>query len=104
MKKFANKGIARNKKPLKNLIFEIEISKLKESVDITKYEKYKFKELGYITLTWYYESINPIKNWSGFVTPEHLKELFGIVQYAKFCQGKREFVIQRRVDGKNIPK
>jgi len=27
----------------------------------------------------------------------------GDKQWGKFCNGKREFIVQRRVDGKNVP-
>lgn len=103
-KYYANKGVERNKKPLKNIVYEIELSQLKLDTDKTQYEKYKFKELGYLVLLWWYEQKNPTKNWHGFITPDYLKELLGVKQYAKFCQGKRNFIIQRRIDGKNIPK
>lgn len=100
MKKFANKGVARNKKPLKNIVYEIKISQLKEETN--DFEKYKFKELGYLTLTWWYESKTPVKNWHGFIEPQNLKTLLGDKQWSKFCQGKTTFIIQRRIDGKNI--
>jgi len=47
-KYYANKGVARNKKPLKNIVYEIELSQLKSETDVASYEKYKFKELGAI--------------------------------------------------------
>lgn len=102
-KYFANRGVARNKKPLKNLVYQITLSQLKPNEDKESYEKYKFKDLGYLVLKWHYETKNPIINFHGFITPIYLKELIGEKQYAKFCQGKREFIIQRRIDGKNIP-
>ena len=67
-----------------------------------EYSKYKFKELGYLVLYWWYQEQNAIKNWHGFITPEDLKERIGENQYAKLCQGKRTFIIQRRKDGKNV--
>ncbi len=112
-KYFANRGVERNKKPLQNKVYFIELSQLKgvkpEELESKKeeYAKYKFKELGYLVLNWQYEKLlNKHKswNWHGFITPEDLKERLGDKQWAKFCQGKREFVIQRRVDGKNIKK
>jgi len=103
-KYYANKGVARNKKPLRNIVYEIELSQLKSDTDKTQYEKYKFKELGYLVLHWWHEEKNSTKNWHGFVTPDYLKELLGAKQYAKFCQGKRNFIIQRRIDGNNITK
>lgn len=45
-----NYGIERNKKPLRNIIYNIEVLQLKENVDNIEYEKYKFKDLGYLCL------------------------------------------------------
>ena len=101
-KYYANKGVQRNKKPLKNVVYQIELSQLKNDSDKTPYEQYKFKEDGYLVLTWWHQEKNPIKNFHGFVTCNYLKELLGVKQWAKFCTGKREFIIQRRFDGKNI--
>ena len=67
-----------------------------------------FKDEGYLILNWKYESKHiDIWSWHGFITPDELKTLLNSIgkdQWAKFCQGKREFVEQRRVDGKNIAK
>lgn len=107
-KAFANRGVPRNKKPLKNIVYQIEVSQLKSSLiseEKEKYAQYKYKEEGYLILYWWYESKNPMRNWHGFITPDELKELIGSKQWGKFVnQGKREFVIQRRENGKNIPK
>lgn len=112
-KYYANKGAERNKKPLQNKVYFIELSQLKGikkeelEVEKEKYAKYKFKELGYLVLNWQYEKLlNKHKSWNfhGFITPEKLKEVLGDKQWAKFCNGKRTFVIQRRIDGKNISK
>ncbi len=107
----ANKGVERNKKPLQNIVYNIEVSqKLKDSVtpeELEKYDKYKFKEEGYLVLRWgYQKGINrgDSMNWHGFITPDDLKEKIGANQWGKFCQGKREFVVQRRMDGKNTKK
>jgi hypothetical protein len=99
---YANKGIARNKRPLKNLRYLIEISQLRADTDKTGWEQYKFKDLGYLILNWGYE--NGMLFWHGPVTPAKVKELIGEKQWSKFCgEGKRDFIIQRRIDGKNIP-
>jgi hypothetical protein len=111
-KYFANKGVERNKKPLKNIVYEVEITKLNKGgkelteEDKLKYAKYKFKEEGYLCLYYWYGTFNrnTITNLHGFITPEELKKIIGEKQWAKFCQGKRIFVIQRRVDGKNVKK
>lgn len=98
----ANKGVRRNKKPLKNLVYEVEVNQLKSDVENKEqYDKYKFKDEGYLVLLWKYEG-SSIRNWHGFVTPQYLKELLGEKQWAKFCEGKRQFVKQRRINGKNI--
>lgn len=100
----ANRGVSRNKKPLKNIVYTFEITTLKEHIDPELYKQYKFKDLGYIVMYWKYEGDKQIGNWHGFVTPAELKELVGNEQYRKFCEGKREFIIQRRFNGLNIPK
>jgi hypothetical protein len=103
--KYANKGVPRNKRPLSNMCYSVEICALREDADLEKYEKYKFKDLGYLRLTWWYEtSFRPLKFSHGFIEPDKMKTLIGEKQWGKFCQGKREFIIQRRVDGKNVPK
>ncbi len=110
---YANRGVERNKKPLQNKVYMIEFSQLK-SVDPDKleetelkYAKYKFKDEGYLVLNWQYEKdYNKHGSWyfHGYITPESLKERLGQKQWDKFCQGKRVFIIQRRIDGKNISK
>lgn len=101
----ANKGVERNKKPLKNLIFNIEIVKeLDEGfTDGIDYEPFKFKDLGYLFLYWKFQNDTGF-NFHGTITPDELKKCIGEKQWSKFCQGKREFIIQRRVNGNNIPK
>lgn len=108
----ANRGVERNKKPLKNIIYEVQITKLNKGgkelseEDKLKYAKYKFKEEGYLCLYYYYGILNrnTIKNLHGFITPEELKKIIGQKQWGKFCQGKMTFIVQRRVDGKNVKK
>ncbi len=75
-KYFANKGVARNKRPLKNIVYQIELSDLSRmgaDADKSEYEKYKFKELGYLVLIWWHQEKNPDKCWHGFITPAFLK-------------------------------
>ena len=100
---FANRGLNRNKSPIANIRYQVEIlPKLKDilSHEPEYYDKYKFKDLGYLLLL-----SNKTKSvlWSahGFITVEELKERIGLKQYSKFCQGKRDFIIQRRVNKKN---
>lgn len=108
-KYFANRGVERNKTPLQNIVIVIEVKQLRKDVsEETKltYAKYMFKDLGYITWSSGREreyNKNGLIRWHGFITPEDLKEKLGEKQWPKFCQGKRHFVIQRRIDGKNIP-
>jgi len=103
-KVYANHGVARNKKPLHNIIYTVELSQLKNDVDKTDYEKFKFKDLGYLILLWKYEGKNSVQYYHGLIEPDKLKLLIGgEKQWSKFCQGKREFIIQRRIDGKNTP-
>ncbi len=116
---YSNIGEKRNKTPLQNICYKIEVS-FGISTDFEKYKKvypnnteedfeeyklrfepFKFKDQGYIFLNWKYEKED---TWSfyGCITSEELKERLGIEQYRKFCNGKREFIIQRRINGKNI--
>lgn len=102
----ANRGVKRNKKPLQNIYYKIEILTPKDPTNpVPNYEQYKFKDLGYLRLYWQYEK-NKNKNepvyLHGFITPEYLKSRLTPNQWSKFCQGEREFVIQRRIDGNNI--
>ncbi len=109
-KAIANKGIPRNKKPLHNYIIIVEIVQPKPGLSIERLNEiapYKFKELGYLTYKTGLESQyrgNGYIEWHGFISPDKLKEKLGVKQWGKLCQGKREFIIQRRINGKNIPK
>lgn len=100
---YANKGVNRNKKPLKNLIYKVEVVQLKNDANTEDYSQYKFKDKGYLVLRSGLQSKTTMA-WNGFITPLELKELLGEKQWAKFCNGKREFIIQRRINGKNISK
>lgn len=101
---YANRGIKRNKKPLQNIVYQIEIlKKLKcRSLNESHYDQYKFKDEGYLVLNWQFEK--QLRGWNlhGFITPEDLRKKIGDKQWSKFCQGKRIFTIQRRANGKNI--
>ena len=100
-KYFANIGVNRTKSPIANIRYKIEVvSKLKDGANLEDYEKYKFKDLGYLVLSWN-KSKSDTWFWHGFISVDKLKEKIGIKQYSKLCQGKREFIIQRRIDGKN---
>lgn len=85
----ANRGIARNKKPLQNIIFWI-IEKETE-----------------FYLEWQYEkqyNRHPTKNFSGKIDLDYLKKWLSPNQWMKFRNGERKFIIQRRIDGNNVPK
>lgn len=104
-KQYANLGVERNKKPLKNIIIKVRISQLASRADIIDaekekaYEKFRYGD-GY--LTWGSGTNGGCMGWHGFITPDELKSKLGTKQWSKFCQGKMEFVIQRRVDGRNV--
>ena len=101
----ANKGVERNKRPLPNLVYKVDFIPPYNAPDM---EKYKFKDEGYILLHYTDESElrerKALWRRHGYITPEDLKKKFGEKQWAKFCQGKRQFIIQRRINGKNIKK
>src|SRR5580704_7581629 len=90
---YANRGIARNKRPFRNIVYKIELIKelkadkivgedLKQLVNsgefltiekidqirepdldkLERFEKYKFKDEGYLVLNWKYEGSD--NNWS----------------------------------------
>lgn len=99
---YANRGVKRNQRPLKNIVYVVEVHQLKPDADLAYFEKFKYKDEGYLVLNWYYESKDPIWNFHGFVTTDDLKERLGLKQWKKFGEGKRTFIIQRRIDGKNI--
>lgn len=107
---YSNRGVERNKRPLQNIVFIIKFVQLKEGLSeeiVAEWEKYKFKDLGFIELYWQYErhyNKHGCLNWDGLKTSEELRQMLGDKQWAKFCNGKREFVVQRRINGKNIPK
>lgn len=110
-KKYANKGLERNKHPLPNIIYKFEVltaDKIKEN-KIQELEDFKFKDIGYVVMEWTNTPMNKRTKeytwfWHGFITQKEIKDLLGAKQYSKFCQGKRLFIIQRRVNKKNIPK
>lgn len=100
---YKNKGVSRNKIPLRNIIYKVRIIQLNDDSEAEKFEQYKFKDSGYLVLDWMYESGTSTFS-HGFITPTELKELIGEKQWSKFCNGKLKFIIQRRIDNKNIKK
>lgn len=88
----ANRGVARNKKPLQNLCYKVEEKPSPEGV--------------IYFLFWGYErEMNRGLPWSfhGSVTLDEIKKRLSPNQWGKFRQGIREFTVQRRVDGHNRP-
>ena len=108
-KRNANRGVPRNKKRLNSIRIKVELKSLenRNPLFIKENEPYKFKEEGYIIVL-FTKSLEDYhkENWhcDYSITVKKLKEYLGEKQWSKFCQGKREFIIQRRVDGKNIKK
>lgn len=85
-KYYANKGVARNKKPLKNIEVKLEKS-------ISEPNKFKlYKRLQGDKLYGYF----------GLISKEDIKEMLSEKQFNKFMSGTSEFIIQRRFNGKNI--
>jgi hypothetical protein len=126
MKHHANKGVKRNKKPLKNITYFVEIRQILDHTqrrmdnakdDASKkywedwfndIQKFRYDD-GYIMVTYKYQGSDirfqyygPSSDGHPLCTPDDLKTLLGDKQWSKFRQGKREFIIQRRIDGKNI--
>lgn len=107
-KEFANKGVKRNKTPLQNIVIIVHVGKVKEEAcpDMLKaLEVYKFKDIGHLTWSSDYEKDYDgvsCRFYHGFITPEELKEKLGVKQWMKFCNGKRKFIIQRRINHNNI--
>lgn len=107
-KYFANKGLKRNKKPLQNKIIFVHVGISKENASeemLKSMEMYKFKDIGYLTWSSAYEKLyhkHSVKFYHGFITSENLKLKLGEKQWNKFCNGKREFIVQRRFNHKNI--
>ena len=109
-KRFANRGVERNKKPLKNIIYTFEVKPLKEGPTLledirrkVEYAEYRFKDEGYIVSLSELQG-SGIRYWNGFIHPQDVRKIIGDKQWSKFCQGKREFIIQRRINGKNVKK
>lgn len=98
-KRYANLNIKRNKKPLQNIHYKVELIKSDNITLINRVDQ--FKDLGYIMLYWRYGKMS-MWNMHGIISPDVLKSKLTEKQWKKFCEGERNFIIQRRVDGKNI--
>lgn len=112
-KSFANKGIERNKKPLKNIYYILKkhIPNLDNKfIDLIEYNK-KFKlddTVGYIKILWGYEGAN-IDYWSYQIDLDYVKKQVSEKQWAKCMDAFKnknvseyKLIVQRRIDGKNI--
>jgi hypothetical protein len=90
----ANRGVPRNKKPLQNICYRFEERK---DGDATVY-----------TMLWQYQrDLNKRGSWNfhGRVTEAEIMARIGPRGWQKFRGNKqREFIIQRREDGRNVPK
>lgn len=84
-----------------NIIYKIDLIQLNADINKERYKEYKFKELGYMLLLHKLIDEKQYK-YHGFITVDELKDRIGQKQYNKFCQGKREFIIQKRINNKNI--
>lgn len=87
----ANRGVARNKKPLQNVLYRFDDGKEAETW----------------VLYWAYErDFNRGASWCfhGLVREDEVRKRLTPNQWSKFRQGERSFVRQRRVDGRNVPK
>lgn len=79
-----------------NIVYKVDIfndDDYKEAVRNIDKSMFKFKNLGYLVLHWKYQH-EVSMNFHGHITPNNLKKLLGVKQWSKFCQGKREFIIQ----------
>lgn len=84
-----------------NIVYKIDLIQLNAEINKERYREYKFKELGYMILLHKLVDEKQYK-YHGFITIDELKSRIGDKQYNKFCQGKREFIIQKRINKKNI--
>lgn len=93
----ANKGVARNKKPLQNVVYKIVPVPL---------DSYNIPNRWYVF--WQYQkAFNREPNCMNWdvkrYSKEDIKKLLSEKQYNKFCQGQELFIVQRRINGKNVP-
>ena len=86
-KYYANRGVERNKKPLQNIVVSFELN----------------EKTGYWRYLWKYQS-DHLFNFHGMVEESFIKQLLSQKQWSDFRQGRREFIIQRKINGKNVSK
>ena len=87
------------KKKLSNITYIVKFIQLSKFMNVDDYEEYKLKDFGYIYLRYKIQGLD--YNFShGMMKVADFKAIIGQKQYAKLCQGKREFIIQNSVDAK----
>lgn len=109
-KRFANKGVRRNKKPLQNIIYKVEPNQIlrsdisKEQLEIFKEKYFLNDKVGFVRISWKLHKENEnVWNWSSKMTLAVLKERLSQKQWSKLCQGRAfEFTVQRRINKKNV--
>lgn len=114
-KSFANKGVRRNKKPLKNIYYIIRkhVPNLHSSfISDAEYDS-KFKindDIGYVKILWGYEGID-VDYWSFQVDLNYVKNQVSSKQWSKCMDAFKnkdateyKLIVQRRIDGKNKSK
>lgn len=103
---FANRGVARNKKPLQNKLYWVHflpLEKVRSKMN-NLCERRVFKNLFLGGVEWAYEQ-DFNQHGRSFhdlhISVASLKRRLGLKQWAKLCNGKRFFILQRRFDHKN---
>ena len=110
MKKHANKGVKRNKKPLKNKLYRIRTYKNVKGPVTKKFHEthYVNNKVGYIVIEWGYQGEVAFMNKQVYYTDYslsvgYLKKQLTTKEWSKLCQGRQtEFIVQRRFNKKNI--
>lgn len=93
----------RDKRPVKDIYFKVIVIALKDELENKNYERYLYKDIGYLTLKWS-EKAKDYENYHGFITIEHLKKLLGRKQWVNFLRGKRAFVVPTNIYIKSLSK
>lgn len=107
-KKYANKGVNRNKKPLQNIMYKVKPNiALKDTIsndikDRLTRDFYLNENVGYVEILWKYQK-SSTWGWSADLTLKLLKEKLNNKQWSKLCQCKTfEFTVQRRINKRNV--
>jgi hypothetical protein len=99
-KYFANVGVERNKRPLQNIVYFITDRDCHGNQVYCLYWAYE-RDLNSSGGT---DGRGGGMNFHGGVTEEQIRARLTPKQWSKFRQGERNFVKQRRVDGRNVKK